>query len=234
MMDDDQSTLEQMLRERAAQVPHLQEAPPKLLARARRRVARNALSCVVVVGLVVAGASGVLGSGLLRGSHVTPASGGTHSPTPAATTACTAADLHATASLDGAMGSVVGSIQVKNVGAATCTLTGRPTVSLVSGSSGDALSVQVVDVEPQWQADAKSAPQGWPVVSLHPGSAAAIRVSWSNECPQLSNPVSWSVELADGGGLLDVAGADTIYPPCNGTAEPSKLQVGPFEPGAGA
>ena len=233
-MDDDPSKLEQVLRERAAQVPHLQEAPPKLLARARRRVARNALSSVVVIGLVVAGASGILGMGVLRGSNVTPGSG-THSPTPAATTAaCTAADLHATANLDGAMGSVVGSVDLKNVGATMCTLTGRPTVTLVEGSSGSALPVNVVDVIPQWQADTKSPPAGWPVVSLDPGSAAAIRVSWSNECPQLSNPVSWSVELGDGGGLLDVAGADSLYPPCNGSAEPSTLQVGPFEPAAGA
>jgi Protein of unknown function (DUF4232) len=231
-MDDDQSKLEQVLRERAAQVPHLQEAPPTLLARARRRVARNALSSIVVIGLVVAGASGILGMGALRGSNVTPASTG-NSPTPAATTAgCTAADLHATANLDGAMGSVVGSVDLKNVGTTTCTLTGRGTVTLV-GSSGSALPVQMVNVIPQWQADAKSAPAGWPVVSLSPGSAAAIRVSWSNECPQLSNPVAWSVELEDGGGSLDVAGAEA-YPPCNGSAEPSRLQVGPFEPAAGA
>ena len=129
---------------------------------------------------------------------------------------------------------MLGSIDLTNVGATTCTLTGRPTVTLLS-SSGQELSVQVVNVDPQWQADGKSTPAGWPVVSLRPGSAAAIRVRWSNACPQLSNPASWRVELGDGSGTLDVSGADTTYPPpCNGPAEPSTLEVGPFEPGTGA
>ena len=42
-MNDDLDRLERELRERAAEVPYLQEAPRKMLARARRRVARNAL-----------------------------------------------------------------------------------------------------------------------------------------------------------------------------------------------
>jgi hypothetical protein len=236
-MDDDRSKLEEVLRHRAAEIPHLQEAPPKMLARARRRVARNALSSIVVVGILIAGASGLWGTGVLRGANVAPGgSVGTHTPTPPPSTrSCTAADLRATANLGGAMGSVVGSIDLKNVGATVCDLTGRPTLNLVSGSSGQALSVDVVDAVPQWQADGKSSPPGWPVVSLRPGSAAAIRVGWSNECPQLSSPVSWSVDLTDGGGLLDVTGSEATYPPpCNGAAEPSTLQVGPFEPAAGA
>jgi len=230
-MDNDQSKLEDVLRDRAAEVPHLQEAPPRMLARARRRVARNALSSIVVVGIVIAGASGLWGVGALRGANVAPGSTG---PTPPpATSSCTAADLRATADLGGAMGSVAGSIDVTNVGAATCELSGRPAVGLVSSASGQALSVHVVDTAPQWQADGKSSPPGWPVVTLRPGSAAAIRVSWSNECPQLTNRVSWSVELLGGGGSLEVSSAGATYPPpCNGSAEPSTLQVGPFEPAA--
>lgn len=231
-MNEDLDRLERELRERAAEVPYLQKAPRTMLARARRRVARNALSSVVAVGLIVAGASAGLGA--LRSNGVGPASNGpTHSPAPApSTTSCLAADLRATAALQGAAGSVLGSIDVTNVGAATCTLTGQPTLRL-SSSAGNELSVQVVNVVPQWQADGKTPPPGWPVVSLRPGSAAAIRVRWSNACPQLSNPASWSVELGDGSGA--VSGADTIsLPPCNGPAEPSTLEVGPFEPGTGA
>jgi Protein of unknown function (DUF4232) len=233
-MDDDQSRLERELRERAAEVPYLQEAPAKVLARARRRVARNALTSLVVVGLIVVGASAGLGA--LRGpTRVITGNHGSPSPTQVpSTSVCTASDLRATGALSGAMGSVGGAIDLKNTGATTCTLTGRPTVTLTS-STGDALSVQVTDVIPQWQADGKPSPQGWPIVSLRPGTSASIRVSWSNECPQLSNPVAWSVELGDGGGLLNVAGADAAFaPPCNGSAEPSILQVGPFEPGTGA
>jgi Protein of unknown function (DUF4232) len=233
-MNEDLDRLERELRDRAAQVPYLQEAPRTMLARARHRLARNALASFAAVGLIVVGASAGLGA--LRSSGVGPASHApTHSPAPApSTTSCRAADLRAKAALGGAAGSVIGTIDLTNDGATTCTLTGRPTVTL-SASSGQGLSVQVVNAVAQWQADAKPTPAGWPVVSLHPGSTAAIRVRWSNACPQLSNPASWRVELGDGGGTLDVSGADTTYPPpCNGSAEPSTLEVGPFEPGAGA
>ena len=132
------------------------------------------------------------------------------------------------------MGSVEGSIRLTNVGAGTCTLSGRPTVSIFS-STGHDVSPQVTEGEPQWQADGAPEPAGWPVVSLQPGSAASVRVRWSNACPQLSGPASWKLDLGKGGGTLDVSGADaSLVPPCNGPSEPSTLEVGPFEPSAGA
>jgi hypothetical protein len=234
-MDDDLTKLGQVLRDRAAEVPYLQEAPPKLLARARRRVARNAVSSVVAAGLIVVGASAGLAT--LRGPETAVPGGSpsTHSPGPTPSTlACTAADLRATAALQGAAGSVLGSIHLTNVGVLTCTLMGRPTVTL-SSSAGDALSVSVVVVPPQWQVDGTPTPRGWPVVSLPPGSAASIRTRWSNACPQLTDPARWSVDLGTGRGSLDVTDADAIFPPpCNGPTEPSTLEVGPFEPSAGA
>jgi hypothetical protein len=132
------------------------------------------------------------------------------------------------------MGSVEGSIRLTNVGAGTCTLSGRPTVSIFS-STGHDVAPQVTEGEPQWQADGAPEPAGWPVVSLQPGSAASVRVRWSNACPQLSGPASWKLDLGNGGGTLDVSGADASFvPPCNGPSEPSTLEVGPFEPRAGA
>jgi Protein of unknown function (DUF4232) len=234
-MNDDLTRLENVLRARAAEVPHVQQVPSKMLARARRRIVRNALSSVVAAGLIVAGASaGLAGLGALRGpTHIPESPGVQTSAPPASNTPCIAADLRATATLEGAAGSVLGSIDLTNTGANMCTLEGRPTLTLFSSPDHD-VPLRVVDVPPQWQADAASPPDGWPVVSLRPGSAASIRVRWTNPCPQLTDPALWSVDLGNGGGTLEVVGTDAISPPpCNGTATPSTLEVGPFEPGPG-
>ena len=220
-MNDDLTKLERSMRDRASEVSPFQKAPGKMLSRARRRVARNALASVVAAGIIVVAASTGLAS--LRTNRQIPLT----SPTPS-TSSCTAADLRATAALQGAAGSVLGSIDLTNLSGKTCTVEGRPVLTLFS-STGPQLSVQVVEVAPQWQADAASPPHGWPVVSLSPGSAAAIRVRWSNPCPQLTAPALWKVDLGGEKGTLDVSGADAI-PPCNGSAEPSTLEVGPFEP----
>jgi hypothetical protein len=233
-MNDDLTRLEHVLRERAAEVPSFQEMPTKMLARARRRIVRNALASVVAAGLIIAGASvGLAGLGALRGPNGVVPRGRSSSPPAASAPSCAAADLRATASLQGAAGSVVGSIDVTNESARTCTLEGRPTIRLFS-SPGQEVRVRVVPVIPQWKADgAASAPQGWPVVRLHPGSTAAIRVAWTNPCPQLTGPALWSVDLGSGKGALDVQGAAIPPPPCNGPTLPSTLEVGPFEPSAG-
>jgi len=202
-----------------------------MLMRARRRVARNAVASVLGAVLIVAGASaGLANLGAIHRSH-TPVSGGSVVPP---STRCATSDLHGKVSLDGAMGSVEGSIDLTNVGGATCTLTGRPAVS-ISDAQGNEVRVQVTASEPQWKADAAPEPQGWPVVSLQPGSAASVRVRWSNACPQLSGPVSWKIDLGNGAGTLDPSSADASFvPPCNGPTEPSTLEVGPFEPSSGA
>jgi hypothetical protein len=232
MMDDDRTQLEEVLRDRAAEVPQVQDVPPTMVARARRRVARNAVVFVLGAAVIVVVASAGLATlGAEHGSGgVIPGDSGSSAPS----TACAAPDLRAEVSLDGAMGSVEGSIRLTNVGGGTCTLSGRSTVSIFS-STGHDVAPQVTESEPQWQADGAPEPAGWPVVSLQPGSAASVRVRWSNACPQLSGPASWKLDLGNGGGTLDVSGADASFvPPCNGPSEPSTLEVGPFEPRAGA
>jgi hypothetical protein len=226
MMDDDLTKLEDVLRERAAQVSHLQEAPPMMLARARRRVVRNALASVAAAGLIVVAASAGLAS--LRAPQ-DEGPGGTPAPAPSVS-ACIAADLRASAALQGAAGSVLGSIDLTNLGDRTCTLEGRPTV-LIFDASGHELSPQVSPDKPQWEVDGASPPSGWPVVSLRPGSVASIRILASNLCPPLDGPPQWTIDLPSGRGSLDVADPDGITPSCLGTAEPSRLEVGPFEPG---
>jgi hypothetical protein len=232
VMDDDLNQLEQVLRDRAAEVPHVQDVPPTMLMRARRRVARNAVASVLGAVLIVAGASaGFANLGVLRGSgDALPRSSGSIAPL----TGCAASDLQGRVSLDGAMGSAEGSIDLTNTGAATCTLMGRPTVS-ISDAQGNEVRVQVTASEPQWKVNTAPQPKGWPVVTLQPGSAASVRVRWSNACPQLSGPVSWKIDLGNGAGTIDASSADASFvPPCNGPTEPSTLEVGPFEPSAGA
>jgi hypothetical protein len=226
-MNDDLRELERVLRGRATEVPYHQEVPARMLARARRRIVRNALAAVVATAVIVVGASaGLAGLGALRGPDDTPAS---HPSPPASTPSCTATDLRATAALQGAAGSVLGSIDLTNVGAGTCTLQGRPVVTIFS-SPGHEVSVGVDPVPAQWQVDRASRPSGWPVVRLRPGSAAAIRVRWGNQCPELSDPATWNIGLPTGGSL-EVSGVRA--PPCLGTATQPTLEVGPFEPSAG-
>jgi hypothetical protein len=223
-MDDDLTTLEQVLRDRAAEVPHLQVAPPRMLVRARRRVVRNALASAVAAGLIVVGASAGLAG--LRASSRDLGGGPTSTPT---TSACTAGDLQATANLDGAAGSLGGSIDLTNRGDRTCTLEGAATMTLTD-PSGSLLSLEVRPVDPQWLADHAPRPTGWPVVTLPPGSVASVRILLSNVCPQLEAAPRWTIDLTNGRGSLEVAGAD-LTPTCSGDAEPSTLDVGPFEPG---
>jgi hypothetical protein len=232
MMDDDLRQLDEVLRDRAAEVPQIQEVPPTMVARARRRVVRNAVVFVLGAAVIVVGASAGLATlGAQHGpGDAIPGDSGSSAPS----TACAAPDLRAEVSLGGAMGSVEGSIRLTNVAGGSCTLSGRPTVSIFD-SQGHEVALHVTASEPQWQADGAPEPAGWPVVGLQPGSAASIRVRWSNACPQLSGPASWKVDLGNGGGTLDGSDAGaSLVPPCNGPSEPSTLEVGPFEPRAGA
>jgi hypothetical protein len=71
MMDDDLRQLDGVLRDRAAEVPQVQDVPPKMLARARRRVARNAVvfvlgAAAIVVGAPASRSQAIRGARLLR------------------------------------------------------------------------------------------------------------------------------------------------------------------------
>jgi hypothetical protein len=221
MTSDDLNRLEAALREKAAEIPYAQTVPPALLARSRRRIARNTtLSLVAVIAVISIASTGI--AALRRPEAVGPAS---RSPG-TAVAGCAAADLRVTPVLDGAAGSIEGSIDLRNAGDQTCTLQGRPSVALVD--SDGTLAIDPTDVPPQWQVDGASAPAGWPVVSLAPGDSAAIRVRWSNQCPQVQGSVTWQVGLGAGGTSAS-SGSDRV-PPCLGSAEGPLLEVGPFEP----
>jgi len=249
-MSNESDELRRLLRERADGLPTQPELPPAVLGRVRRRLARNAVAVVAIVGLLMVGAvSGV--RAFAPEHHLTPvgqptptatpsphqAPSPTPSPTPSPSpssspsslvSSCPGGQLRATASLGGAAGSVVGALDVTNLGSTTCTLQGRPSIAL-SDWQDHPLQVEQVPVPPMWKADGASPPPGWPVVTLRPGGVAQIRVAWSNLCPQNDHPALWRMTI--GGQTIDVFGADgTSPPPCNGASQPSTLQVGPFEP----
>src|SRR5207248_5487914 len=71
---------------------------------------------------------------------------------------CRAADLRATASLQGATGSLAGAIAVKHVGAKPCTVTGRPRLRLIGNGHG--LRVREVPIPPSW--NGQLVPKGYP------------------------------------------------------------------------
>jgi hypothetical protein len=224
-MNDELTRLAEVMRERAAEVPNHQQAPPTMLVRARRRVVRTAVVAAAAAVLVaIAVSAGVASLGAPRAD----VPGQTPAPS---TTDCIAADLRADASLQGAAGSVEGVIELTNIGDVTCTLQGRPTI-LLATSAGRALTPAVHPDEPAWRVNDLPEPDGWPVVRLPPRSVASVRIRWSNACPQLSEPALWTVDLAGGRGAMDVIGAN-VTPPCQGTGEGSTLEVGPFEPGGG-
>ena len=97
MMDDDLRQLDGVLRDRAAEVPQVQDVPPTMVARARRRVARNAVVFVLGAAVIVVGASAGLATlGAQHGPGVAiPGDSGSSAPS----AACAAPDLRADVSL---------------------------------------------------------------------------------------------------------------------------------------
>jgi hypothetical protein len=244
-----------MMRKKADEVPRQRAVPEPLTRRVRLRVARN----VTVVGimLVLLGAGTFLGARTLNplGSPkpVPPASGRTKPPTPhvspkpevsttasvspsspIATPACTAGQLRAVGTLEGAMGSREGAVTVSNFSDVTCTLEGQPTITLLNHKLKPITSGVTYSSTPAgWQVNASPAPPGWPVVNLAPGKAASVRIRWSNWCPDGRPAPLWHMAVPQGGSV-DVLGFDAaLPPPCNGQGQPTTIEVGPFEPNLG-
>jgi hypothetical protein len=229
-MSDDRERLDEVLRDKASEVPQFQELPEKTAKRAKRRVGRNVASSVIVAGFILIAVSlGV--SNLHKPAQVVPG-GSTDTGTPTVPGAmCDFANLAAKGNLQGAAGSVEGSIDLTNVGSSSCSLTGRPTVSFQTAAgdpvTGDPITAE--DGAPWWKKDGASPPPGWPVVTLDPGSSAAVSIRWSNQCPQIDGAVVWTI--SDGTSSVQVDPSTTsLVPPCNGSGEPTTLEVGPYEP----
>ena len=236
-MSDVRDDLRELLRRRANELPPHREVPSSLRGRARRRIAFNALG----VGLaVVVAAGGALAGIRAFGGPSAPEPGGSPSPSSQQTPsgsglpACTSAQLRAVGSMEGAAGSREGAITLENLSDQTCTLQGRPVITLLD-QSGNPISsgVTISSTPPRWVVDRSPKPPGWPVVTLRQGDSASVRIRWSNWCPNGGVPPLWRMGVP-GGGAVEVGGMDALgAPPCNGPGQPSTIEEGPFEPGSG-
>jgi hypothetical protein len=241
-MSDMRDDLRELLQRRADGVPPHRDVPRSLVARARRRVALNALG----VGLAVAVAAGGVFAGL-RAFDTAPApqpAGKPHpstvvtsppptSPPPAAVTACTGSQLRAVGSMQGAAGSLEGGVSFTNFSDRTCTVQGRPGLVLLDQNHHLVTGYTLSSSPPGWKANASPKPAGWPVVKLRPGASAMVRIRWSNWCPQGRAAPLWRFPGL-GGGSVDVVNGMEMAPPCNGPGQPATIEEGPFEAATGA
>jgi hypothetical protein len=233
-MNDVQDDLRELLRRRAATVPPQLEAPRSLTGRARRRIAVNMFGVTLTV-LVLAGSAvaGVRFFGAVPREDLGGSPPSSHQRT-SSTPACTSAALRGSGSLEGAAGSREGGISLTNFSDATCSLQGRPTITLFDQNLNPITGVTFPPDRPGWKVDESPKPEGWPVVKIAPGNSAFVRIRWSNWCPDGRPAPLWRVGIP-GGGTVDVSnGLDGVPPPpCNGQGLPSTISVGPFEPGTG-
>jgi hypothetical protein len=129
--------------------------------------------------------------------------------------ACASADIKATGGpWGGAAGSRGADVSVQNVGASSCLLPARPSVSLV-----DPAGTALLASEP--------APQGGGP-TIGPGETLGFSLVFSNWCDRaVGLPLHLRLALADGAAEIDspsVATADEL-PPCNGAGQPAALST---------
>lgn len=141
--------------------------------------------------------------------------------------ACRAPALRASVQLQGAAGRLLGSIQVRNVGAKTCALRGRPTVEL-RDANGVLLNVRQTPARPLWKQLRTTPPSGWPTVRMPPHSTAHVFVRLRNWCVVPVKPVFFRTYLPGVGEPLPAPARITLR--CDVPQRPVSLSVGSVEP----
>lgn len=153
----------------------------------------------------------------------------TSTPAPGEPPPCAARSLGAAAGLQGATGSVAGSVLISNVGPTTCRLRGTPDVSIIN-SRGEVLSVQFAPTgRGAGGTDAKVG------AVLPQGAQTRTFVAWQNWCGSRDATVTLVLTLPETAEKLaaPVVGpngdAIAAYPRCD-TAGGSILSVDAFAP----
>jgi Protein of unknown function (DUF4232) len=234
-MSDLENELREVLKAKADRLPPQRSVPRRMIRRARRRVAVSALSgMVVAAALVVGGVSGLRalsGSTVQVGHTPTPSVATLPGPTPSATApqptapTCPAGDLTPSVTLpDREAGT--GSLVLTNTGIASCTLSGRPDVTLVDGADHPYPTV-TNGISPWWRANASPQPAGWPVVALAPGGTAQVRISVTNWCA--TGSAFARLTFQGSGPLSAVELPDRINEKCANPSKPATASVGPVE-----
>lgn len=141
--------------------------------------------------------------------------------------ACRASALRTTVRLQGATGSLLGSILVRNVGDKACRLRGRPTVQL-RDANGVLLNVRESKARPLWKQLGEARPAGWPTVTLPARGSAEVFVQLRNWCVVPVKPVFFHTYLPGVGEHLPAPARITLR--CDAPGRPVGLEVGPVEP----
>jgi hypothetical protein len=155
------------------------------------------------------------------------------------TPACGRPDLHASASFQGATGSELGGLSVKNVGTLACTLPATPRIKL--SWHNRPLAVRQVPFPAGWLARMNP---GWatPLHVLAPGASGRVVLQWSNWC----GPQPWrhamfrplvELKLPNQPRVLKAPVGAISAPSCNASSatrgRASTIRVSSFVPSAG-
>jgi Domain of unknown function (DUF4232) len=128
----------------------------------------------------------------------------------------------------------VGSVELRNAGAAACRLTGRPRVRFVGAPrEPQQRQAQLPATQPQFPQVLRPAAS---LLALQPGDAATLTVDWRNWCVPgarrakgpLVPPRAVRITLPGARGSLDVT--YNAVAPCEEPAAPSTIGVRPFQP----
>jgi hypothetical protein len=141
--------------------------------------------------------------------------------------ACAPSALRTAVRLQGAAGSLLGSIQVRNVGDKTCALGGRPTVEL-RDANGVLLNVRQKAAAPLWKQLGTAPPSGWPMVRMPPRGTAQVFVQLRNWCVVPVKPVFFRTYLPGVGEPIPAPARITLR--CDAPGQPVSLAIGPVEP----
>lgn len=211
------------------------------------------LAATCLVGIVIAGCSSpkptstepgvspspalprsTAASGPLAPSPSVPASTTSGSPTPQPTAAtpvaaCRAANLARSIHWNGATGTVLGMVLVRNRGAAACRLEGAPQsvrVRAVGGSQGHITYAAHAAPGPGSDAGVVAPP-----VILAPGDAATSRFLWSNQCGSRNRVLRILVRLPGDAASLGFDGPGRFgLPRCDAPSQPASIDGYAFEP----
>jgi hypothetical protein len=140
---------------------------------------------------------------------------------------CPLSALRASVQLQGATGSLLGAVVVRNASAKACRLRGRPTVEL-RDANGVPISVESRPSPPLWRQLGSPQPPGWPVVRLAPGRRAQVFIQLRNWCVAPVKPVFVHTYLPGVGAKLPAPARITAR--CDDPHAPVSLAVGPVEP----
>jgi hypothetical protein len=212
----------------SVQIPALPLGADPLIAEAKQRARRRRLlggAALLVaagatgLGLMVSGGAG--SSGEIPWLPTRPQLG---SANPPLAPACTASQLRATLSLQGATGNLVGGISITNRGSQPCALTGRPKLSF--GAWRVTRWRQGGAANPY---DPLAPPKG-SLRAFAPGRHVSVSLWWPGICASAShsdNAPRGVVLTAPGGGKIRLTGA--TFPNCN-VPSASAVQVTRYTP----